>query len=847
MSTITAPLFSFKSGVLSKKLLGRQDLSILKSGLLQGHNFITQVQGPQEFRAGFNYVRNSRHNLPAQLWQFIFNDDQAFVLEFTDYFLRFYTLGSIITETAKVITALTAANPGVFTSVGHGFVTGDEIFLDTLVGPSILNGQYYYVVRLTADTFSLQNLSSVAINTSALPAYASGGTAARVYEIATPYTKIQAESLKIAGTADIRYLVDGVHMPRKLTRTSNTSWTLVSYIRTEDPYTQLPITGITQANPARVTVVAHGRSTGDKVFLEDITGMTQINNRSFTLTKVDADNYTLDGVDSTAYTAYVSGGISSKLGDQPRAVGLYGAGLFFGGSDNDPDVFNKSRAPDPTTAAPRYDDFTLGNLVTDAVTQPISPLGESIARIRWFLGTRDFLGTGMLGGMAKINGGQDAVPIANGSVGAFPIDSFGVADIVPVPIANDIIYAHRSLQKLMSFIYSLQGNGFQSFDVTIQSDEIALPGVRQLMFQDGNPALIWILLNNGSLLSLTYLRTESLTSFNTHAVGSPGPLGVISMAAEPRTSQKDNLWICVERIVGGNPSYMIEVSADNPKIPELKDLFTGVANKDADEQRYLDLMFEAQRRSVHLDNALTLDTTQVTTITPAAVSGSSVIFTAGTSIFVSTDIGRIIRIKYLLGGEVGIAQIVGYTSGTVVTCKILEAFASTAVIPSGAWYFTKNVIKGLGHAEGLTVTIMEDGAASNTKVVTGGQITLDDQCCVAVVGQPYVGILETMPIELLLNTGVTPGKYKTISLARMLFRNTLGPSYGQNIYNSDTMKFRSGADISDRPAPLFSNYKDLPDFDGYDIKKTFLVVQTQPFPCTVQSLVLEMEVPFEAT
>ena len=74
------------------------------------------------------------------------------------------------------------------------------------------------------------------------------------------------------------------------------------------------ITGATQANPCQLTVVGHGRTTGDPVMIAGIVGMTQLNDKIFTLTVVDADTITLDGVDSTGFTAYTSGG-TATFGD----------------------------------------------------------------------------------------------------------------------------------------------------------------------------------------------------------------------------------------------------------------------------------------------------------------------------------------------------------------------------------------------------------------------------------------------------------------------------------------------------------------------------------------------------
>jgi hypothetical protein len=68
------------------------------------------------------------------------------------------------------------------------------------------------------------------------------------------------------------------------------------------------ITNITQANPAQVTSTNHGLNNGEIVAISNVVGMTQVNGNTYIITVVDANNFTLD-VDSTAFGAYVSGGI----------------------------------------------------------------------------------------------------------------------------------------------------------------------------------------------------------------------------------------------------------------------------------------------------------------------------------------------------------------------------------------------------------------------------------------------------------------------------------------------------------------------------------------------------------
>lgn len=72
------------------------------------------------------------------------------------------------------VTAITKANPGVVTAVGHGFSTGDVVTFTDVGGMVELNQNSYAITVLTADTFS------IGINTTSLTTYTSGGSAHRV-------------------------------------------------------------------------------------------------------------------------------------------------------------------------------------------------------------------------------------------------------------------------------------------------------------------------------------------------------------------------------------------------------------------------------------------------------------------------------------------------------------------------------------------------------------------------------------------------------------------------------------------------------------------------------------------
>lgn len=69
------------------------------------------------------------------------------------------------------------------------------------------------------------------------------------------------------------------------------------------------------------------------------------------------------------------------------------------------------------------------------------------------------------------------------------------------------------------------------------------------------------------------------------------------------------------------------------------------------------------------------------TITPSATSGTGITLTASTATFVSTDVGRFVRIKH--STTWGYAKITAFTSTTVVTADVKTAFGATTA--SGEW------------------------------------------------------------------------------------------------------------------------------------------------------------------
>ena len=76
------------------------------------------------------------------------------------------------------ITGITAANPGVITTAAHGLAINDRVYISGITtGPTALNGNFYLVNTVPlATTLTLKTEAGVPVNTTAMPAWAAGGT-----------------------------------------------------------------------------------------------------------------------------------------------------------------------------------------------------------------------------------------------------------------------------------------------------------------------------------------------------------------------------------------------------------------------------------------------------------------------------------------------------------------------------------------------------------------------------------------------------------------------------------------------------------------------------------------------
>lgn len=227
----SAPAFSsFTAGEISPKLEGRTNIEKYREGLSDLTNMVVMPHGGVTRRPGTEYLGEIKSSsVKTRLIPFQFKTADTYILEFGEQIMRVFRNDlQVLTSSAKTITAITKANPGVLTSNSHGFSNGDEIFVDSVGGMTELNGRNYRVANSTTNTFTLVDLFGSAINTTSFTTFTSGGTATEIFEVATPYAEADLFDLRFAQSADTMFIVHPSYDIRTLTRSDHNNWTFAT-------------------------------------------------------------------------------------------------------------------------------------------------------------------------------------------------------------------------------------------------------------------------------------------------------------------------------------------------------------------------------------------------------------------------------------------------------------------------------------------------------------------------------------------------------------------------------------------------------------------------------------------
>lgn len=151
-----------------------------------------------------------------------------------------------------------------------------------------------------------------------------------------------------------------------------------------------------------------------------------------------------------------------------------------------------------------------------------------------------------------------------------------------------------------------------------------------------------------------------------------------------------------------------------------------------------------------------------------------------------------------------------------------------------------DMISGLGHLEGKTVDILADGSPHPQRVVTGGQVLLQNEYSVVHIGLPAPCRFKSMRLEAGGADGTAQGKTKRITRLVIRFLESLGGMTGPSEDVLESLEFRTPADPMNVAVPLFTGDKVVQWPTVYDRDAYFYYENTQPLAVTVVAVMPEV-------
>jgi hypothetical protein len=791
-------------------MFGRIDDTKYQAGLATCRNFIALPQGPAENRTGTVYIRVTKDSTKeSRLIPFTYSTTQTMVLEFGEYYIRFYTQGAWLTYAVPA-----AYNAAVTYNVGDLCAQG---------------GTNYYCIATTTGAFD-------AADWYALPADLT-------YEIPTPYAEADLFELHYVQSADVLTITHNNYPPSELRRNGATDWTLTVIDWT-------PSIG----TPAAPVCVKAGAGVGYTYM--------------YVVTAIAADSITeglasaFGGVaDSNLYTSGTYHTISwgAVAGAVRYNVYRYTGGVWaFIGSTGSLSIVDDNISPDTSVCPPIY-------------PTPFTGAGNYPAAVSYYEQRRAFAGTinapqsmwmtksGTESNMSyslpikdddrisvrvaarEANAIRHIVPLSQlllltsaaewrvtsinsdaitpSSISVKPQSYVGASNTQPCIVNTNLIYIAARGGHVRECGYNWQANGFITGDLSLRSAHLFDHyDITDMAYSKAPQPILWFISTSGKLLGLTYVPEQQIGAWHQHDTVN----GIFESCCCVAEGAEDALYVVVKRYINGAYVRYIERFATR-RFDDLEDAF-------------------------FVDCGLTYDGTNVAATTMTLTGGvlwgptESLTLTASVNSFVAGDIGDVIVLTGI-DNKTYRMRITAVTAPTVakVTPELTVTIASgLRAAATASWAWARLVMSGLGHLEGETVNILADGSVHAPKVVTAGEITLDSPAALVHVGLPITADLETLPITLQAD-GFGQGRTKNVNKCWLRVYRSGGIWVGPDEDNLTEMKQRIGELFGD-PPELKTEEMQIVVTPLWGSGGQVFVRQTDPLPLKLVSLTSEVAV-----
>jgi hypothetical protein len=637
------------------------------------------------------------------------------------------------------------------------------------------------------------------------------------------------------------------------------------------------ISGITQANPAVVTATSHGYNNGDHVIINSVSGMVQVNGKTFTVANKTTNTFEIQDVDgnnvnSSSFTAYASGGSVYRIYEisSPYAAADLSNIKFAQSSD-----IMYLVHPDYAVRKLTRTGHTSWSLTeVEFNTPPFQPHNGEDTTITASHNAVGATSTFTASAITGINGGAG-------------FKSTDVGRAIHFHDGHAIITSFTSTTVVAGLVKVALGSGtantdfaLGSFSTTTGHPSCVTFFEQRLVFAGTNEepqALFFSKVNEYENFDDGYHTSVTDTSAMFYTIAS-NKVNTIRFLSSQRS--------LIIGTTGGE--FVASAGASQPLSPTnvqiQRQTSYGCANIDAVQVSNVTMFLQRAKRklreltySFDFDSYVAPDMTILSeNVTESGIKELSYQQEPDSILWGARLDGRLIGLTYQrnedvvgwhvheLGGSFGsdsfshvenIATVPGdvneddlylvvkrtvngntrryieyltdYNFGTSIT----DAF----FIDSGLTYSgsATTTVSGLDHLEGETVSILADGATHPDETVSSGSVTLDRSATKIHIGLPYTSLLQTMRIEAGAKEGVAQGQTKRIHDVTIRLLESVGVEIGSSLDNMERIPFRSSANPMDVAIPTFSGDKQVEFRGDFETDGYIYVRQTQPLPINI--------------
>jgi hypothetical protein len=194
-------------------------------------------------------------------------------------------------------------------------------------------------------------------------------------------------------------------------------------------------------------------------------------------------------------------------------------------------------------------DYTIGVDDDDGYNFTIDSTQTN--EIAYVAGARNLVVLTYGGEFAMFSGNEK--PITPTNVQVKPQSPHGARRVKPCAVGKEILFAQRAGRKLRTIGYRYDEDGYRSTDLTTLAEHITASGIHSMAFQQEPDPVVWVVLNNGRLVSVTFDRDLDVIAWARHETD-----GAVESIASIPADSGDQVWMIVRRQIGEETKRYVE-------------------------------------------------------------------------------------------------------------------------------------------------------------------------------------------------------------------------------------------------------------------------------------------------